>query len=338
MHAELFCWEERGELANLLQELIMEHLGHGVQVWPYVLKDCNDPTRFDLMNRYGELLHAAIPPETSRLKEVIVRGGSFVFLDPSYCRDYWPMYLPGLDPFPEEADLHRLFPALAIDDHMVLVPCGHIDFIRTHFGQGGSLKDAHFVEVDFRQCKELSNELDKKVAGIARKVRQDLCRELVALGHLQPGSVSPDNAAHLLNVSRDVADRVVHDEHASKALSFGHLSCTINPIWLPTGKEQEVTLTVRNESFYELTATMDLLGPDQSESRSRSYRAGRVKTFFEQVSSLERIPAGGERQEQILLTVLDPGPVPVEIDFALDQADPVLLVDWQWIESENCIY
>lgn len=244
--------------------------------------------------RYLKLLQAAIPPE----KGISLSVESFslssyrvyvkVYFRYAYGWDQWRN--PGLTSF---------FPAVSVQDRMVMVPRGLGSSLAASAGEIPpfySFKDGGVMEVDFSDEASLS----KTVEQVAKAVRADSLQQLQSYARNQDlADTSLSKVAEDLELDLSFVQHLLKgDQRAFERSAYSQMECKITPKTCSPNRWTKAVLSVENKSDIDLTNLMvQIIGP--------------VSVLPERIHL--SIPAHSAAEEPIAIKPNEPGDFPVDI-------------------------
>lgn len=198
--------------------------------------------------RYLKLLQAAIPPEQG----ISLGLDEFSYsLYRVYIKAYFSMsgsYWGNTRGF-SGSDLLDFFPAVAVQDRMVLVPAG----LRRRLARSTedlpafpALKAGGVLELNFDD----ENAVRSAVRTVSERLHADFLKELQAYGSFQDlNGVSLQALADDLNTELGYIQHLLKgDEHVFDRASYNYFEWTLTPADLPVDRWTKVTLSLHNNS------------------------------------------------------------------------------------------
>ena len=317
MNAEIFYLEhQRGSLPRL-KGLLRQHVYPALSIIEHRIEWANERDASRAGWRYVKLLQASIPPEKGielNIHELGIFGYRF------YIEVYYAFrYLAGKT-FQTDR-LSEFFPAVAMQDRMVLIPAGigkkleYGDQILSPFNpidMGGVL------EVDFAEAEALKDAM----ARVGQILRSDFLKELRAYASYQDiREMSMPKVAGDLGVDAGFIGHALETEAA--ALDFyEQLTCEFDQSRVSPARWTRVHLRIRNDSAIDLDdLAISIRGP-------AGVQPSRVAAT---------VPAHSAAELPIAIKPEDKGDFPLEISFALPEDR--LFANWLpvhhiWLESE----
>lgn len=208
--------------------------------------------------RYVKLLQAATPPEQGILLSF---DGSMFGGYRAYIRAYFALtgrYLTYADTLP-----NNFFPAISVQDRMVLVPQG----LKAQLVKGTNemapfpaFKEGGVLEVNFRDQTAVRN----AVRLASERLHADFLKDLQAYGRFQElNGVPLQVLADDLNIDLGYLQHLLKgDQHVFDRASYNYFEWSITPEELPVNRWTKVTLTLKNNSDQELERlSVQLRGP-----------------------------------------------------------------------------
>ena len=198
--------------------------------------------------RYLKLLQAAIPPQQG----ISLGLDEFSYsLYRVYIKAYFSMsgsYLGSTRSF-AGSDLLDFFPAVAVQDRMVLVPLGlRQKLVRSNdeFPAFPALKAGGVLELDFNDADALRT----AVRMVSERLHGDFLKELQAYRSFQDlSSLSLQALADDLNADLGYIQHLLKgDEHVFDHAPYNEFEWTMTPEELPVNRWTKVTLGLRNNS------------------------------------------------------------------------------------------
>ena len=198
--------------------------------------------------RYLKLLQAAIPPQQG----ISLGLDEFIYsLYRVYLKAYFSMsgsYLGSTRSF-AGSDLLDFFPAVAVQDRMVLVPLGlRQKLVRSNeeFPAFPALKAGGVLELDFND----EDALRTAVRMVSERLHGDFLKELQAYRSFQDlSSLSLQALADDLNADLGYIQHLLKgDEHVFDQAAYNDFEWTMTPEELPVNRWTKVTLGLRNNS------------------------------------------------------------------------------------------
>jgi hypothetical protein len=209
--------------------------------------------------KYVKLLQAATPPEQgiSLSLDGSIFGGYRVYL-----RAYFA--LTGYRINYESGELMaNFFPAVSVQDHMVLVPAG----LRRELARGNSqvspfpaFKAGGVMDLDFNDEAAMRT----AVRLVCERVHADFFKDLQGYARFQDlNSVSLQVLADDLDTELGYIQHLLKgDDHVFDRASYNYFEWSITPEELPMGRWTKATLTLKNNSDQELEKlSVQLRGP-----------------------------------------------------------------------------
>lgn len=208
--------------------------------------------------RYVKLLQAATPPAQGiTLSFDAASFGGYR----AYIKAYFALtgrYLTYTDTIP-----HAFFPAVSVQDRMVLVPHG----LKGQLAKGTNemspfpaFKEGGVLEVDFHDQNAVRN----AVRLVSERLHADFLKDLQAYGRFQDlNSVPLQVLADDLNIDLGYLQHLLKgDQHVFDRASYNYFEWSITPEELPVNRWTKVTLTLKNNSDQELERlSVQLRGP-----------------------------------------------------------------------------
>jgi hypothetical protein len=247
--------------------------------------------------RYVQLLLASILPGTALEVTGIFAYGFYIY------STYYGRQINF-----QGDDIKKLFPAVAINDRMMLVPgrlgmtIGGADFRQ--------IEEGGVIGVEFGALEKPDGLGQLKEAVI--KVKDMLCSEAVHamrnyFSYHKEEPVDLEKVAPRFGFDPAFVTWALQEE-AARTTFYGHLSCDCEPTQLPIGQWTRVKITIRNDSGIGLSGlSVQVRGPVRSEP-------SRIETD---------VPPNGSARVDVALNAAEPGEFPLEIMFAL-RADRAL--------------
>ncbi|HKR11829.1 MAG TPA: hypothetical protein VJT15_07225 [Pyrinomonadaceae bacterium] len=239
-----------------LEELFAKYLYPGVKVTAEEFPPAYG--RAEQGWRYVKLLQAATPPEQGIT--LSVDASSFGGYR-AYIRAYFALtgrYLSYADTLP-----NNFFPAVSVQDRMVLVPHG----LKGQLAQGTNemspfpaFKEGGVLEVDFGDQNAVRN----AVRLVSERLHADFLKDLQAYGRFQDLNNLPLQVlADDLNTDLGYIQHLLKgDQHVFDRASYNYFEWSITPEELPVNRWTKVTLTLKNNSDQELERlSVQLRGP-----------------------------------------------------------------------------
>jgi len=232
---------------ELLEQLFSQSLFPGVKVAREEFPP--EPGGRDQGWRYLKLLQAAIPPQQG----ISLGLDEFSYsLYRVYIKAYFSMtgasYWGNTRSF-AGGDLLDFFPAVAVQDRMVLVPLGlrrRLARSNEEFPAFPALKAGGVLELDFGD----ENALRTAVRMVSERLHGDFLKELQAYRSFQDlNSLSLQAVADDLNTDLGYLQHLLKgDEHVFDRSSYNSFEWTITPEELPINRWTKVKLGLRNNS------------------------------------------------------------------------------------------
>ena len=267
-----------------------------------------DPGGRDQGWRYLKLLQAAIPPEQG----ISLGLDEFSYsIYRVYIKAYFsmgPSYWSNTRGF-SGGDLLAFFPAVAVQDRMVLVPLGlRRSLVRSNeaFPAFPALQAGGVLELDFDD----ENALRTAVRTVSERLNADFLKELQAYRSFQDlNSLSLQTLADDLNADLGYIQHLLKgDEHVFDRASYNSLEWTITPEDLPMNRWTKVTLSLRNNS-------------DQNVEKLLVHIRGPVKVSPERIELT--VAANSSADTLVAINPEDSGDYPLEIVGVLPQDKPL---------------
>lgn len=230
----------------LLEELFAKYLYPGVTVISEEFPP--DYSRAEQGWRYVKLLQAATPPEQGIT--LSIDASSFGGYR-AYIRAYFALtgrYLSYSD-----GVANAFFPAVSVQDRMVLVPNG----LKPQLAKGTNdmspfpaFKEGGVLEVDFRDESAVRN----AVRLVSEKLHEDFLHDLQKHSRFQDLHAVPLQVlADDMNIELGYIQYLLKgDQHVLDRASYNYFEWSINPAELPVNRWTKVTLTLKNNSDQEL--------------------------------------------------------------------------------------
>lgn len=306
MKAEVFYYGgEAPTVVNRIAERLSRHLFEGIQVVSTAIESSRGDRQLmanmhHSAERYVRLLLAATPVHMGLRLHVsnLIVYGFYVY----------GSYFGRITRF-EQHEFRKLFPAIAIQDRMVLVSeqLGH-ELTGGH--QGGL-----FRAIDMGGVLQINFDDPEQLDAAILTVRDALRVEVVQavrqyLSYRAGGSANADTAAEELGLDPGFV-REALNELVGSSDSYKQVTCEFAPVGLALNRWTRVTITIRNESNVALDdLVVQVSGPVR-------IRPGR---------SVANVPANGTAQLDIAMFPEEPGDFPVEVTFVLPS--DVLVSAW----------
>ncbi len=208
--------------------------------------------------RYVKLLQAATPPEQGiTLSADVVSFGGYR----AYIRAYFA--LTGRYMTYDSTIATHFFPAVSVQDRMVLVPQG----LKAQLAKGTNemspfppFKEGGVLEVDFNDEGAVRN----AVRLVSERLNADFLKDLQAYGRFQDlNGVPLQVLADDLNTDLGYIQHLLKgDQHVFDRASYNYFEWSITPEELPVNTWTKVKLTLRNNSDQDLERlSVQLRGP-----------------------------------------------------------------------------
>jgi hypothetical protein len=242
-------------LHTLIEEMFTRYLYPGVHVYS---EEFPRDSRAEQGWRYVKLLQAATPPEQGiTLTADIVSFGGYR----AYIRAYFA--LTGRSLTYDSTISTHFFPAVSVQDRMVLVPQG----LKAQLAKGTNemspfpaFKEGGVLEVNFHDEGAVRN----AVRLVSERLHADFLKDLQAYGRFQdlngvPLQVLADDLSTDLGYLQHL---LKGDQHVFDRASYNYFEWSITPEELPVNTWTKVKLTLRNNSDQELERlSVQLRGP-----------------------------------------------------------------------------
>jgi hypothetical protein len=258
--------------------------------------------------RYLKLLQAAIPPE----RGISLGLDEFSYsIYRVYIKAYFSMsgsYWGSTRGF-AGGDLLDFFPAVAVQDRMVLVPLGlrrTLARSSEDFPAFPALKAGGVLELDFND----ENALRSAVRTVSEKLNADFLKELQAYRSFQDlSSLSLQALADDLNADLGYIQHLLKgDEHIFDGAAYKDFEWTITPEELPVNRWTKVTLSLRNNS-------------DQNLDKLLVQIRGPVKVSPERIELT--VAANASADTLVAIKPEESGDYPLEVVAVLPQDKPL---------------
>ncbi|MEO7142270.1 MAG: hypothetical protein ABI165_02080 [Bryobacteraceae bacterium] len=303
MNAEIFYHPNQEANVQAIAALIAKRIYPGIEVAR--MQAVNRPGLWDRdgayprATRYVQLLLASIPPDRG-----IGIGVQWLYYGFYIYSSYFGQYRS----FQQEG-AGDLFPAVAVNDRMVLIPekLGN----RLTGSEGLSpfrpLEGGGVLEVDFNQ-PEL---LDKALLKIGEMLRAEAVQMVRQYSTYHPGADGNiKDAALALGFDAPFVEEALKQQ-AGRNTFYGQLTCEFDRTDFPVGRWTRVKVKIANPSDVGLHGlSVDIRGPVR-------VRPSRLETD---------LPAHGSAQIDIALEPQEEGEFPIEVVFTL--AEDRALKDW----------
>jgi hypothetical protein len=334
MEAEFFCLTRDVLRVKLLKKLISTHIDPSITLTIHNIEEGPIDERRKLGYRYEQLMQASIPPALGLSLSVTMldwyksrvyielywsilfegywseREGTSEFFE-GYQTIRWLRYSAngdGLQPF---------LPALAIRDHMVLVPSGQSEVLERVGSEKAVDVEYDVLGVDFSDDAAL----DQALSSVARGLMQEIGDETRAYSRFVQGVVDVEKTAADLRVPPSLLAKAFREEVDSASAIYRLLSCDLGQKTLIQGRWTKTTLAVRNGSDKELREAMvKISGPVELLPRN-------IKVD---------LPANSLVSIDVSIRPPDPGDFPLEIAFVLQEEEVLekwLPVHHIWVQS-----
>jgi hypothetical protein len=337
MDAEFFYLDTPSIAPARLLAMIAAYVDSSVALRTHDANTKDYKERAAIGARYSQLLQASIPPDHSLALQVVT--GMDMFGSRIYIRVYWPILIQeywqyeGDIPIYGGYSMHKeanffvlnqglkpFFPALAIQDRMVIVPKGQNQILKGDLENQDALARLRpeVTEVDFSD----EAKLDEAMAAVGKGLRAELRHELQAYGSFRkPGEWTMADAAADLGVTVGFLQRSLEQEAPKATRIYERLSCEFDRAEVTAGRWNKVMLRIRNESDIDLAELMaQIMGP--------------VDVLPTRIPAT--VKARSSTEVPISLKPSDLGAFPLEIAFLLPEDQ--LLAEWLprhhiWLES-----
>jgi len=294
MNAEIFFHPDQRLLVQTIASLLRNRLYVGIHVAE--MQAISRPGLWDpdgaypRAGRYTQLLLASIPPD---------RGLSLGVRDLYYGWYMYSHYFGQYREFQQER-ARGLFPAVAVNDRMVLVP------EKLGLRLTGSealplfrpLEMGGVLEVDFEQPEAL----DKALLKIGDMMRAEAVQMVRQYASYRAGAeINTSDASRDLGFEEPFLEEALKQE-AGKNSFYGQLACEFSRTAFPMKRWTRVNVKITNPSDVELRGlAMDIRGPVR-------VKPTRMET---------NLPARGSVQIDLALQPEEDGEFPIEVVFAL---------------------
>ena len=302
MKAEIFFHPESEPAPQILANLLAKHLhpsidveilqaGDHTKIWPAGEKQAG---------RYVKLLLAAVPPSRE-----IAMGVKNIYYGFYIYSSYF-----GLSRSFQGSEARILFPAIAVDDRMVLVPETLVSSLTASqdIMLFRPLEAGGLCEVDFRQ-PELLEKMIEKVGDLLRAEAVEMVRRYITYNSGANQDLQQIAAKLGFEDVQFLEDAMKRS--ANQQTFYGQLTCTFSDIVIALKQWTRVVVTITNSSDVSLTGLfVEFNGPV-------SIRPKRMASD---------VPANGSVAIEVALRPEEEGEFPVEVTFILPE-DRVLR-DW----------
>jgi len=286
----------------LVEELFAQYLYRGVKVDSEEFPP--EYSRAEQGWRYVKLLQAATPPEQGIT--LSVDAASFGGYR-AYIKAYFALtgrYLTYADTI-----AHSFFPAVSVQDRMVLVPNG----LKAQLAKGTNemspfpaFREGGVLEVDFYDDAGVRN----AVRLVSERLHAEFLRDLQNHAQFQDLNAVPLQVlADDLNIELGYIQYLLNgDEHVLDRASYNHFEWSITPSELPVNRWTKTTLSLKNNS-------------DQALDRLSVQIRGPVKVSPERVEMT--VAARSTAETLVAIKPEESGEYPLEIVGVLPQDKPL---------------
>lgn len=316
MNAEIFYLIDQKSTILKLQDLLRKHV-HSTFATTLQEVDLSQKDGPQIGWRYVKLLQASIPPEKGiklSVRELGIFGYSF------YIQVYYPFsYYVGKE-F-QVGQLSHFFPAVAVQDHMVLVPKGLgkvLEYGDSVLSPLNPINMGGVEEVDFQDASALILALKH----IRNLLHEDLSRELRAYA-----SFYRFREIDFTKLAQDLGIDLGFIQHFAEAgiierTFYKAIVCEFDQQKIRPNRWTKVNLVIQNNSNVALSnIAVEIAGPAK-------IRPTTIRTD---------LPAGSTRLVPIAIMPEDRGDFPLEIVFVLPE-DKIfsdwLPVHYIWLQCE----
>lgn len=224
-----------------------------------------------------------------------------------------------LEFWPGGRGLELFLPALAIRDHMILMPSGQSKLLEQVNSEYKQAVDVIYdvFEVDFNDDAAL----DEAIRLVAQKLMQEIRHEMRAYSSFIQGGINVKQATTDLQLPPALLTRAFKEETDALAAVYQLLSCDLGQKTLLQGHWTKTVLVVRNEFDKEFREVMVKI-------------AGPVELLPSNIKV--DLPAHSTVSIDVSVKLPDPGDFPLEIAFAMQEdwaLENWLPVHHIWVQS-----
>ena len=302
MNAEIFFHPEQESKLQAISDILAKRIHPGIKV---TLQKAGHRTGkiwgegYKQAGRYVQLLLAAVPPDREFAMGVTdLYYGFYVYS--SYFGQYRTFQGDGA---------RVLFPAVAVNDRMMMVPEQLVTRLTAAEGLSlfRPLEAGGLIEVDFDQ-PELVDKAAQKVGDALRAEAIQMVRRFTT--YHPRADVNISEVANELGFDVPFLEDAL-EQQAGKYTFYGQLTCELSRVNFPMKRWTRVTVKIANSSDVGLrNLLVDIRGP--------------VRIRPEQVAT--DVPANGAAQIDISIQPEEEGEFPIEVAFTL--AEDRALRDW----------
>jgi hypothetical protein len=301
MNAEIFFHPKDESKLQAIAEILAKRIYPGIKVSRLQAGDFDKiwGAGYEQAGRYVQLLLAATPPDRE-----FALGVTQLYYG-------WYLYSSYFGQYREFQGSRSsvLFPAVAVNDRMVLVPEQLVPRLTGSEGLSlfRPLEAGGLVEVDFDQ-PELLDKAAQKVGDVLRAEAVQMVRRYAT--YRPHADLNIDEAAKELGLDVPFVEDALKQQ-AGKHSFYGELTCEFSRTSFPMKRWTRATIKIANASDVGLhNLAVDIRGPVR-------IRPDRVETD---------VPAHGAAQIDVAIQPEDEGEFPIEVVFTL--AEDRSLRDW----------